>query len=360
MEDVRPLAVVMVADPSPLTLANLTTLSQSFDLLLTEGSTTTSGEPRQPLRQGWRELLGLAPPQLRVLTTDLAGENKWQRQRIQRDSAAAVIGTQPSNRMVLLVDSDELLDGQAVLELATSPPDRPVRLGLVPLYGAVDRTARSIHCCFHRDAPDLRFAQPQREYVVAAPALARAGEIQASSPTAIRFSSPLLAGPSFGVHATMTEEIPMVRWKLANMRHLWEPRVLSETHLRTMLSAGVHHSGWWIANYRPPEPWLSNLAVQAGLRINGPMQAESHLMALRAWAQARLDPRVPDSVVESIDDYVAARRPDAQDFLPILDELLRASPVQYTGHAEGDAGVMCHGGCMGSGTECADTPGDVA
>lgn len=83
-------------------------------------------------------------------------------------------------------------------------------------------------------------------------------------------------------------------------------------------------------------------------------------MALRAWAQARLDPRIPDSVVESIDEYVADRSPGADDFLPMLDEFLRATPVHYTGHAEGDAGVMCHGGCADVETEGADTPGDVA
>ena len=49
MTDQRPLAVVMVADPTPLTLTNLRQLSRWCDLLLTEGTETISGQPRRPL-----------------------------------------------------------------------------------------------------------------------------------------------------------------------------------------------------------------------------------------------------------------------------------------------------------------------
>jgi hypothetical protein len=39
----RPLAAVMVADPSPITLANLTRLSAWCDRVLVEGTTHTDG-----------------------------------------------------------------------------------------------------------------------------------------------------------------------------------------------------------------------------------------------------------------------------------------------------------------------------
>jgi hypothetical protein len=49
---------------------------------------------------------------------------------------------------------------------------------------------------------------------------------------------------------------------------------------------------------------------------------------LRAWAEARLDPRIPDSVVEAVDNYVADRRADADDFLlPLNDYLMARMPT---------------------------------
>lgn len=347
----------MVADPTPLTVANLKALSQWADLLLTEGTTTTSGQPRVPMREGWRDILGLAPPELRVLTTDLAGGNKWVRQRIQRDSAAAVIGMLPPDRPVLLVDSDELLDSEAILHLLAEPPDSPVRLGLVPLYAAVDRTARSIHCCFLREGPDLRRARPARDYVVAAPALARAIDVQSASPTTVRFSSPLYSKErTFGMHATLTESVAQVQWKLANMRHIWDARVLSEQHLQTVLSAGVHHSGWWVADYREPEPWLAALADSSGLRVAGPMLADDHLRALRAWAEIRVDPGIPQVLVDAGDAYMAQRPQDARDFFPALDDYLLTRPVTHSGHAEGDPGFLAHDSTGG----CEEDSGDAA
>ena len=333
----------MVADPLPLTLANLRSLSQWADLLLTEGTTTTSGQPRTPLRDGWRDLLGLRPPQLRVLTTDLAGPNTWSRQRVQRNSAAAVVGTLHADRPVLMVDADELLDADAVLSVIDDGIAEPVRLGLVPLYGAVDRVAPAIHCCWRADAPDLRRASLQHSYVFRGPSLSTAGMMLQKNPSLIRFRSPLISPAStFGVHATMVEPVAQVQWKMANMRHVWDARVLAEQHLRTVLNAGVHHAGWWIAQYRKPEPWLSALAADSELRVAGAMSPTEHLRAIRAWSQIRLDPAVPDALVEAGDSYMATRPPDAQDFFHELDDYLVSRPVQFTGHSKEDPGAGTH------------------
>ena len=333
----------MVADPLPLTIANLRSISQWADLLLTEGTTTTSGQPRTPLREGWRDLLGLQPPELRVLTTDLAGPNTWLRQRVQRNSAAAVLGMLPEHRPVLMVDADELLDPDSVLAVIAEGIEEPVRLGLVPLYGAVDRVAPAIHCCWREDAPDLRSQPPQRPYVIAAPSLATAGMMQGKSPSVIRFQSRLISRDrTFGVHATMVEPVPQVQWKMANMRHVWDPRVLAEQHLNTVLKAGVHHAGWWIADYRQPEPWLADLAEHMGLRVAGPRMPSEQLRAIRAWSQIRLDPSVPEVLVSAGDAYVATRPHDAQDFFNELDDYLVSRPLQYTGHSKDDPGSGAH------------------
>lgn len=345
MTSPRPLAVVMVADPTPLTLANLHALAAWCDLILTEGTTTTNGEQRAPLRRGWRQLLGLEPPRLRVFTTNLAGANTWQRQAIQRDGALPMIAGEPDGRPVLLVDADEFLDAEAVLGLIAAGLRAPVRLGLVPLYGAVDRVALRIHCCWKADWPDLRNDQPQRDYIFAAGSLAAAGMMRDATPTQIRFRSRLVGRErTYGLHLTLAESADQVAWKLRNMRHCWDARVCDERHLTTMLAAGVHHAGWWVANYRPPEPWLLALAAQAGLRVAGPPLPTSQLRALRAWAQARLDPRVPDALVAAGDGYVATRPVNAVDFLPGLDEWLLSRPVAFNGHAPDDPGVADHAG----------------
>lgn len=334
MTEQRPLAVVMVADPTPLTVTNLRRLAEWCDLLLTEGTETISGQPRQPLRSAWRDLLDLQKPQLRVITTDLAGEQMWQRERIQRDSCLPVIAFEDPQRVVLMVDADEFLDPEAVLALLGDGIDEPARLGLVPLYGGIDRRAPSIHCCWHESLAGLRDSAMRRKrpYVVAAPSVATVEQMRGRSPSGVRFRSPLLDQQrTFGVHVTMTGTGEQTEWKLRNMREVWDARVMSAPHLDVMLAAGVHHAGWWIADYREPEPWLVDLAGDCDLRVCGPLLPAEHLRALRAWSEARLDPLVPDAFVAAGDAYVAARQPDAEDFLPALDAWLRDRDVAHTG-----------------------------
>ena len=221
----------------------------------------------------------------------------------------------------------------------------PVRLGLVPLYGAVDRVALGIHCCWKADWPDLRIKQPKRDYIIAASSLATAGMIRDASPTPIRYRSPLVGRDrTYGLHLTLAEPADQVAWKLRNMRHVWDARVCDARHLATMLAAGVHHAGWWVANYRQPEPWLLELAAQADLRVAGPPLPQPHLRALRAWAEARLDLRLPAPLVAAGDAYVATRPLDTIDFLPDLDEWLVSRPVKFNGHAPDDLGVADHAG----------------
>lgn len=340
----RPLAVVMVADPTPLTLTNLRRLSGWCDLLLTEGTQTISGQPRDPLRGEWRERLGLSKPELRVVTTDLAGEEMWQRERIQRDSCLPVLAFEDPGRFVLMIDADELLDAELVQARLAEGVEEPARLGLVPLYGGVDRRARSIHCCWNEALTRLRDPATalKRPYLVAAPSVATVDQMSARSPSGVRFRSPIIdKQQSFGVHVTMTGSGEQTEWKLRNMREVWDERVMSAAHLELMLSAGVHHAGWWIATYREPEPWLLALAEECGLRSCGPMLPQEHLRALRAWAEARLDPLVPESLVAAGDAYAAARAVDASDFLPALDEWLLTREVEHTGRqrTQGREGV---------------------
>ena len=333
----RPLAVVMVADPTPLTLTNLRRLSRWADLVLTEGTTTIGGQPREAQRDRWRELLDLDRPELRIITTDLAGEEMWRRERIQRDSVIPLLINEADDRAVLMVDADEFLDPEAVLEAAAVVRDRPVRLGLVPLYAGIDRVARSIHCCWHERYESLRDSahRPQRDHIFAAGSLATAGQMRGASPSRVRFASPIIdPARVFGTHITMTEPAEQIAVKLANMREEWVPRVLEVTHLDTMLGAGVHHAGWWVADYREPEPWLRDLAKTAGLRVCGEPAPAEHLRALRAWAEIRLNPLVPGELVRAGDAYVAARATDSVDFLGPLDEWLRSQPVKHTGRAD--------------------------
>jgi hypothetical protein len=358
MANSRPLVVVMVADPTPLTLTNLRQVSEWADLILTEGTMTIGASPREPLRSGWRELLDAEPPHLRVITTDLAGEEMWQRERIQRNSVLPVLTFESDDRIVIMLDSDEFLEPDAVFD-AIDAYTEPVRLGLVPIYAGVDRVARSIHCCWHESYAVLRDPshQVKRPYIVAAPSVSRVGEMRASSPSAIRFRSPIIDRErTFGTHVTMTASAVDTAWKLRNMRERWVPRVCDERHLDTMLRAGVHHAGWWITEHRDPEPWLRELAQSADLRVVGDPLPEPHLRALRAWSEARLDPLVPDVIVEAGDAYVAERPTDAHDVLAAIDSWQLSSDVRHVGrelppdecmdHAEeavGEAGEISQG-----------------
>jgi hypothetical protein len=340
---VRPLAVVMVSDPTSITLTNLRRLAGWCDLLLTEGTTTFAGAPRTAVRDGWREHLGLSAPELRIVTTDLGDSSPIRRQLVQRSSAMPVLAAEPDDRWVLLVDADEFIDPDALLTLIDERAEapEPVRIGLVPRYGAVDRCALRIHCCWHPDAPDLR-ASSGPWTMMPGGLLARAGSMRGRLPHHLRYSSPIVDwSRTFGTHVTMCEPGERTARKLANMRHRWDPRVMDARHLDTMLGAGVHHAGWWICVYDEPEPWLMELARSTGLRIAGPPAPDAHLRALRAWAEARLDPLVPDSLVRAGDEYVAARPHDAVDFLAALDRWLLSRPIEHTGHIT-HAGPTAH------------------
>ena len=78
-----------------------------------------------------------------MITTDLAGEEMWQRERIQRDSCLPVLAFEDPERFVLMLDADEFLDAELVQERLAEGLEEPARLGLVPLYG-VSTGARAV------------------------------------------------------------------------------------------------------------------------------------------------------------------------------------------------------------------------
>ena len=323
----------MVADPTPLTLANLRRLASWCDLLLAEATCTFQGQPRNPLRSGWCDLLGLDSSQLRIFTTELPRGSNVERQRIQRNGVLPALLREPAKRPVLLIDSDELLDGEAVLERIAAGFEAPVRLGLVPLYGAIDRVAPQIHCCWKPEWAQLRQAPPAQPYLFVGPVLATVAQLREQPASTLRYNTRLRDhNKAYGVHATMAEPIARVIEKLSASRHTWVPRIRASMHLETMLSAGVHHAGWWVAGYREPEGWLCDLARDVTLRVAGLPQPSSHLAALRAWAEARLDPSLPDDLVFSVDRYVAKRETGVEDFLTPLNSWLCGRSVQYCGH----------------------------
>lgn len=335
----RPLAVVLVADPNAVTTTNLRQLLEWCDVVVCEGTTTLQGAPRSALRGGWQDLLAVDRPRLRVVTSDLGGDPPATRERLQRDAVAALLVGEDPARPVLLADADEFIDRVATEALLGRWEGRAVRLGLVPLYGAIDRVARSLHCCWRTDFADLRDpdAPVEVEYTIAAPTLATVADVLASSATVVRFRSPRTRpGRSFGVHVTMCGPAIVEAAKLDSARHHWDPRVRDPFHLETVLSHGVHHAGWWIAAPRSPEPWLESLAEDAGLRRVGPAGPPADLRALRAWAEARLDPTLPDGLVRLVDAYVRDRPAGAADLLGELDEWQLGQEVVRTGRIDGD------------------------
>ena len=339
----RPLAAVMVADADPLTVKQLRRLSQWCDLVLCEATATLAGAPREPLREHWAHELGLDRPQLRVITSDLTGDQIRQREWTQRNSVVPLLVREAPDRPVIIADSDEFLDADAVLALLHEPLPEPVRLGLVPLFGSVDRVARSIHCCRTKGIEKLRDPdyRPKRPYSLGGPAVATAGALVAQAPAAARSRAKLADGGPYGTHITLCGSAAGVAWKLRNTRHNWDPRVLDEAHLSVMLDSGVHPAGWWVSEYRAPEPWLVDLAVTAGLRVSGVPLPLPHLRALRAWAQERLDPELPDNVVAAGDHYAASRSVDAEDHLVQLDLDQIGQPVPHTGHASDQEAHDC-------------------
>lgn len=321
-----------------MTLMNLARLAEWCDVVVTEGTSSFDGRPRTAVRGGWHELLDIDTPALRVVTTDLGGGTAARRQLVQRSGAMPLLAAEPDDRWVLLADADEFLDRDAVLRLIDDRADSPdpVRLGLIPRYGAIDRCALRIHCCWSADGPDLRTSSGP-SLPMAGGTLARAGAMKGELTHRIRYSSPIIGRDrTFGTHVTMCDPADKVARKLSMMRHVWDRRVMDEQHLDTMLGAGVHHAGWWINAAVEPEPWLSDLAPTASLRVAGPRLPIGHLRALRAWAEARLDPRVADDLVRAGDEYVASRPHDAVDVLAELDQILLARPTRYTGHVTPD------------------------
>jgi hypothetical protein len=334
MADRRPLAAVMVGDPTPLALANLQRLATWCDLLLTEATLTFQGQPRTPLRGAWRDLLGLPPAQLRVYTMDPPRVSGHRLQAMQRNGVLPALLREPLDRPVLLADVDELLDPTSVLALIAAGFPAPCRLGLVPLYGAIDREALSSHCCWKPECSELRQAPPKRPYLFPGPVLATVAMLRDHPASDLRLTAPYVdRSCSFGVHATLAGPIDEVIRKLSSSRHVWMPRILKPVHLTTMLQAGVHHAGWWIAAYRSPEPWLVELANTCDLRIAGHQRTAEELRGLRGWAEARLRPDLPEALVSIIDDYVSSNNEEIKGLLGLINDWLCKTPTINCGYA---------------------------
>ena len=334
MADPRPLAAVMVGDPTPLALANLQRLAAWCDLLLTEATLTFQGQPRTPLRGGGRDLLGLPQAQLRIYTMDPPKGPGHMLQAMQRNGVLPALLREPSDRPVLLADVDELLDPTSVLNLIAAGFPEPCRLGLVPLYGAIDREALSSHCCWKPECSELRQAPPKRPYLFPGPVLATVARLKDHSASDLRLTAPYVDRTrSFGVHATLAGPIDEVIRKLGSSRHVWMPRILKPMHLNTMLQAGVHHAGWWVAAYRSPETWLVELANTCNLRIAGQQKTTEELRGLRGWAEARLRPDLPEDLVEFFDEYVNSNGDKTTGILCAADEWLCKTPTINNGYA---------------------------
>ena len=188
--------------------------------------------------------------------------------------------------------------------------------------------------CWKPEWAALRQAPPAQPYLFHGPVLATVAQLREQPASRLRYSTPLRnRDRAYGLHATMAESIPRVIAKLNSVRHTWVERIHSPIHLNTMLSAGVHHAGWWVAGYRKPEDWLRELGEECGLRLAGEELPTTYLNTLRAWAEARLDPKLPDKLIESIDSYVANREITQIDFLTPLHSWLCGRPVETWGHA---------------------------
>jgi hypothetical protein len=145
-------------------------------------------------------------------------------------------------------------------------------------------------------------------------------------------------GRTFGVHVTYSEPSDRLAMLIDTGRHQWSPRIHRTQHLDTMLNAGVHHAGWWIATPVEPEEWLVELAKDAGLRRAGAMKELPHLLALRAWAEARLSPLMPEELVRAGDEYASGRAEESIDFLTALSDWLRIRAHEATGYRDQEDG----------------------
>lgn len=353
----RPLAAVMVTEPDPITVHGLRTLAAWCDVVVQEGTRTFAGEAREPLRQDWHDLTGIPAPQLRVVTAHLRAGAKWRTQAVQRNSLIPVLLRESVDRPVLLCDSDELLDPDSApeaLAAAIATRQGPVRLPLVSLWGGVDRVAPAIHCCAHASDPALRDPEVSAQAAgdVPGPVLTQVADLLMRQPDEVRRTSPAAAVPALGWHLTMTAQAEQEARKLAATAHQWYEVVRDPRHLDTMLSAGVHPAGWWIASYRSPEPWLSDLAARARRRTCGPVPHPRRLRGLRAWAQARLDPGLDPDLVRAGDQHLSRERSCCADLLRELDVLQLQFPPTWRGTLDADSpgvGQVPHGPARDSG-----------
>lgn len=302
----RPIVAVMVSDASPAALAQIRRSSQWADVIVLEGLATLDGTPREPLRDGWRDVTGLGRDQLRVVTTQLGEGTRRRRERIQRDSLIGALRRESADRLVVLADDDEFIDPMA-LELVVAESPLPFRVRMETRYGAIDRVAPAGYCCLHRSPESARRYSPRafEPATVAGPLVARTDQLLGSSPGQMRRKvAKSTSRTRAALHVTFTQSSEAVAEKMALGAHRWSPRTMWPRHLDTVLAAGVHHAGWWIASAADVPDWLGELAATSALRRAGPTANPNTLRAIRAWAQDRLEPTTTDAEVRRLDELV--------------------------------------------------------
>ena len=302
-------------------------LAEVHDLVdvfvIAEAGQTYQGEAKPCTFAAHRERFAWARGKIRHVKLDRLGDPRRtprQRAAIQRDAIHLALHDAEPDDVVLLLDVDEVPSRSLLQRLRAGGLDRPRRLQMTRHYERLDAVAPGSPCCpAHGDDVTAvrRRARPgawdglDDRWRGQSGVAVRAREITASGGSlfSLRFGH-IDAAPmrDAGRHFSSVDPSARLERKLGRVFHdEWAgDRAMRPDHLYRCRAHGVHHRGWWYSEH-PDGPLPDDLRRLAD-RLHdaadrGAFPPFWRRRLVRAWAELRLTPSLPDAVVALVDRY---------------------------------------------------------
>ena len=318
-------------------------LRQNFEatdvFVLIEAAETYRGKKKPLVFAENRSRFEWAAHKIRAIQLASLGNAKADprlRAAVQRNALVMALHDASKDDVILILDADEIPSRRILAQLRTQGLAEPHRLAMTRHYQYLNLVAPASTCCIDRSQP-FEFAADRLQPHGWEPGHTWSGRSgialplsylhaeKGRSPFQWRFGGDIKKVlPNAGRHLTAVDPSAHLVRKMGRVFHTeWATeRGVYPPHLFRCEQHGVHHRGWWYAEFVPgnlPED-LASLATAypATLRSeNLPAMWRRH--CVRTWAWVRQNQRLTDAQVKNIDDHFDALLPLLAPTFLILD-----------------------------------------